>query len=67
MARRCPICKEPLPEPTEHHPFCSSRCRDVDLGNWLNESYRISRPMDVEELEVAVDRDERDEEGRLLH
>lgn len=26
-------------------PFCSSRCKGIDLGNWLNEEYRISTPL----------------------
>jgi endogenous inhibitor of DNA gyrase (YacG/DUF329 family) len=35
----CPICKEP----TEHayRPFCSRRCRDVDLSRWLRGGYAI--------------------------
>lgn len=36
---RCPICGEK----TEHayRPFCSARCRDVDLGRWLGGGYAI--------------------------
>ena len=42
----CPICKtvlENAPEDAREQPrpFCSARCKLVDLGNWLNESYRI--------------------------
>jgi endogenous inhibitor of DNA gyrase (YacG/DUF329 family) len=40
----CPICKTVLENAPEDHasrPFCSARCKLVDLGNWLNESYRI--------------------------
>jgi uncharacterized protein len=40
----CPICKtvlENAPDDHEARPFCSARCKLVDLGNWLNESYRI--------------------------
>lgn len=40
---RCPICAgEAAPRrdnPT--FPFCSERCRLIDLGNWLGETYRI--------------------------
>ena len=40
---RCPICAgEAAPRgenPT--FPFCSERCRTIDLGNWLGETYRI--------------------------
>jgi uncharacterized protein len=36
---RCPICGRPPSEQTR--PFCSSRCRDVDLHRWLSGSYVI--------------------------
>jgi endogenous inhibitor of DNA gyrase (YacG/DUF329 family) len=35
----CPICAKPS-EPT-YRPFCSKRCANIDLGRWLNESYRV--------------------------
>jgi uncharacterized protein len=35
----CPICDRPL-DPG-YRPFCSRRCADADLGNWLNERYRL--------------------------
>lgn len=35
----CPICRKPA-DP-EFKPFCSQRCRQVDLNRWLSESYRI--------------------------
>jgi endogenous inhibitor of DNA gyrase (YacG/DUF329 family) len=38
-AARCPICRKPASGP--HRPFCSARCRDVDLGRRLKEGYRI--------------------------
>lgn len=50
--RKCPMCGAAL-ESTEHAPFCSGRCRDIDLGTWLQEGYRISRPMTGWELEDA--------------
>jgi endogenous inhibitor of DNA gyrase (YacG/DUF329 family) len=40
----CPICKktiEAAPDDFGPRPFCSTRCKMVDLGNWLNEAYRI--------------------------
>ena len=36
---RCPICKEPTE--TAYRPFCSARCRDVDLSRWLRGGYAI--------------------------
>jgi len=38
-ARPCPICGRPVVDPA-HRPFCSARCRQVDLGRWLGEVYR---------------------------
>jgi endogenous inhibitor of DNA gyrase (YacG/DUF329 family) len=35
----CPICGKPAS--AKDRPFCSNRCRDVDLGRWLKEGYRI--------------------------
>ena len=28
------------------YPFCSKRCKLIDLGRWLNEDYRVSKPDD---------------------
>ncbi len=36
---RCPICKAPTV--TAFRPFCSARCRDVDLSRWLSGTYAI--------------------------
>ena len=36
---RCPICGEPSEMATR--PFCSKRCRDVDLSRWLKGTYAI--------------------------
>jgi endogenous inhibitor of DNA gyrase (YacG/DUF329 family) len=47
---RCPICSRPSSEETR--PFCSPRCRDVDLNRWLTGSYVIpGRDDDVEDGE----------------
>jgi endogenous inhibitor of DNA gyrase (YacG/DUF329 family) len=35
----CPICGKPSSEASK--PFCSERCRDVDLNRWLSDSYAI--------------------------
>ncbi|WP_213772353.1 DNA gyrase inhibitor YacG [Bradyrhizobium sp. dw_78] len=49
-AKTCPICGKPASEATL--PFCSPRCRDVDLNRWLSGSYAIpGRPEDDEEAE----------------
>ncbi|MCS7022763.1 MAG: DNA gyrase inhibitor YacG [Gemmataceae bacterium] len=41
---RCPICDAAMPgnwQDYPDYPFCSKRCRIIDLGRWLNEEYRI--------------------------
>ncbi len=40
----CPICGKPAaPRPENRSaPFCSDRCRLLDLGNWLGETYRVA-------------------------
>jgi hypothetical protein len=37
--RRCPICGRPASDETQ--PFCSPRCRDVDLHRWLSGHYVV--------------------------
>jgi endogenous inhibitor of DNA gyrase (YacG/DUF329 family) len=39
----CPTCKKPVPPRAKNPsaPFCSARCRQVDLGKWLNEEHRV--------------------------
>jgi endogenous inhibitor of DNA gyrase (YacG/DUF329 family) len=40
---RCPICSAPVPwEGNPSRPFCSERCRLVDLGAWVTERYRVA-------------------------
>ena len=50
---RCPICKNVLPNSTHPtFPFCSDRCRLLDLNNWLEGNYTVTRPIDpTDELE----------------
>lgn len=39
----CPVCEKPAAPRSENPslPFCSPRCRAVDLGRWLGEEYRV--------------------------
>ena len=48
-ARKCPVCGEPATEASK--PFCSERCRDVDLNRWLSDSYRIPAKDDDEDAQ----------------
>ncbi len=53
MNYKCPICKTATDsEKDKDFPFCSERCRIMDLGNWASEKYVVSDPIfDEEELE----------------
>jgi len=39
---RCPVCKKPVAASDPEFPFCSERCRTIDLGNWASGRYVIS-------------------------
>lgn len=42
MEVSCPICKKKvLWEGNAFRPFCSDRCRLIDLGKWASEEYRV--------------------------
>jgi endogenous inhibitor of DNA gyrase (YacG/DUF329 family) len=42
---KCPICKKPVKAGNEEFPFCSPRCRLIDLGKWASGAYVISSPV----------------------
>ncbi|MCB1960802.1 MAG: DNA gyrase inhibitor YacG [Rhodocyclaceae bacterium] len=47
---KCPTCGQTVawrPE-SAWRPFCSQRCRQIDLGAWASESYRIPAAMPPE-------------------
>jgi endogenous inhibitor of DNA gyrase (YacG/DUF329 family) len=49
---KCPNCGKPVV--AEFRPFCSARCKQVDLNRWFSESYRVPvRSVDEEEDEAA--------------
>jgi endogenous inhibitor of DNA gyrase (YacG/DUF329 family) len=49
---RCPTCAELVRITDEDFPFCSDRCRKIDLGKWASGVYKISSPvLDPEVLE----------------
>ena len=57
MRKECSICKEEFDfvykkgeQLPQYFPFCSSRCKQVDLARWLNEKYQISSSIIHDEL-----------------
>jgi uncharacterized protein len=61
MKHSCPICKKQTDSDKDaEFPFCSERCRLLDLGAWASEKYVVSDPIfDEEELP--------EEDRRALH
>lgn len=51
----CPICKKHADHNEPYYPFCSKRCKTIDLGRWADESYKITRPIEQRDLEEGVD------------
>ena len=48
----CRVCGKSVQTTEPTFPFCSARCRLVDLGKWFNESYRTTRRIDdVDEVD----------------
>jgi len=45
----CPTCGSPAQFSSENpwRPFCSERCRVIDLGNWASEAYRVPVPAET--------------------
>ena len=40
--RPCPICRKPVDwEAAPTRPFCSERCKTLDLGAWASEAYKL--------------------------
>ena len=48
---KCPICKKDATG--DFLPFCSERCKLIDLGNWASEKYVISTPVQPTEVQFT--------------
>jgi uncharacterized protein len=60
MKHRCPICKTATESDVhKEFPFCSERCRLLDLGAWASEKYVVSDPVfdeaELDELDRETD------------
>lgn len=36
-----------------HYPFCSERCRMIDLGKWFDEEFKVSRAIEEQDLDTV--------------
>ena len=61
---RCPICNRDFdPANSPALPFCSERCRTIDLGRWLGEAYQLPVVPDPEADELPEQPPESDGNG----
>ncbi|MDA0832680.1 MAG: DNA gyrase inhibitor YacG [Planctomycetota bacterium] len=65
-SQSCPICKKVLPVNSAASlatfPFCSVRCRDVDLYRWSVGKYAIVEPLDPDELALNDEQTESEDD-----
>ncbi|MGD0835248.1 MAG: DNA gyrase inhibitor YacG [Polyangia bacterium] len=58
--RRCPICRREIESQAgaaaKWGPFCSARCRSIDLGSWLSEAYRVEATGEGDPEPVELDK-----------
>jgi uncharacterized protein len=45
LSLRCPTCKKLVLRADPEFPFCSERCRLIDLGKWASDGYVVSTPV----------------------
>ena len=59
---RCPICKKEVRKSDNEFPFCSERCRIIDLGKWASGGYVISSP--VQDTSEDAPEDDKSKQNR---
>ena len=54
LPTNCPICKKPVKDATTNqtYPFCSDRCKLIDLGRWLDGKYFPPSTRELTEVEA---------------
>jgi hypothetical protein len=65
---RCPMCKseKSVPDGFEFRPFCSSRCKQLDLLNWMEGRYFLPRELTPEEIDQLPAEDKEQVFAQLL-
>jgi endogenous inhibitor of DNA gyrase (YacG/DUF329 family) len=60
---RCPICHKDVSwADNPCRPFCSERCKLIDLDNWLSGRYRISTPVESQDKNSSDGKTGQDDE-----
>ena len=49
---RCPICRKAVKSGDAEFPFCSDRCRTIDLGKWASGAYVIPSPVTDADVQI---------------
>ena len=61
---RCPTCRTLVLRTTPDFPFCSERCRLIDLGRWASGKYVVSSPLlEPEAAELGKEHSPPDDDG----
>lgn len=57
MKVKCPTCTKEIEWCSDNtfRPFCSERCKLIDLGEWADESHRIAGEPDPQQMENMSD------------
>jgi uncharacterized protein len=53
---RCPTCRTLVLKDEPDFPFCSDRCRVIDLGKWASGAYKVSLPVEDPDTLLEIDR-----------
>ena len=65
LAVNCPKCRTKFEYyESAFRPFCSERCKMVDLGHWVQEGYRLasSEPLSLDDIEQVISEHTREDE-----
>jgi endogenous inhibitor of DNA gyrase (YacG/DUF329 family) len=60
---QCPTCKKRVKRTNPDFPFCSERCRLLDLGKWASGAYVISSPLHDTSDAVQENHQSEDDDG----
>lgn len=60
---QCPTCKKRVKRTDPDFPFCSERCRLLDLGKWASGAYVISSPLHDTSDAVQENHQSEDDDG----
>ena len=61
LSLRCPTCRKLVLRGEENFPFCSERCKLIDLGKWASGDYVISSPLNQDSSEAEYPMQQRPE------